>query len=294
MPRHPKVAPAVAGIGGSVYSALAHRMATFQGEVYPLHVGDTWLEPAEGCRMQDLRVEEHPGMHRYAAPQGMPALLDRIVERTRQRMGVPTERANLLITGGATGGLGAVAGALLEPGDEVLILAPAWPLMQGIVRCFHGVPVQVPFIGVAESAASAVECVRQKSTARTVALYVSTPNNPSGQVIPPAWLEALVGWATRENLWIVADEVYEDYVYEGEHAYCRQLAPERTISVLSFSKAFGLAGNGCGYVVGPAAVLRELVKVSTHSFYSAPTASQLAACRALDGRGDAWIARVKP
>lgn len=269
-------------------------MATFEGEIYPLHVGDTWLEPAEGARMQDLHVEEHPGMHRYAAPQGMPALLDRIVERSRQRTNVPTERANLLITTGATGGLGAVVGALVEPGDEVLILTPTWPLMPGIVRCFHGVPVEVPFIGVAESPASAVECVRRKSTSRTVALYVSTPNNPSGRVIPPAWLEALAAWAAQEGLWILADEVYEDYVYEGEHVYCRQLAPERTLSVHSFSKAFGMAGNRCGYVVGPAGVLREIVKVSTHSFYSAPTASQLAASRALDGRGDAWVARVKP
>jgi N-succinyldiaminopimelate aminotransferase len=224
----------------------------------------------------------------------MPELLDRIVERTRTRTAVPTERANVLITAGATGGLGAVVGALLEPGDEVLILTPTWPLITGIVRCFHGIPVEVPFLGVADSAETAVECVRRKTTSRTVALYASTPNNPSGRVIPPAWLEALVRWAARENLWILADEVYEDYVYEGEHAYCRQLAPERTLSVHSFSKAFGMAGNRCGYVAGPAEVVREIAKVSTHSFYSAPTASQLAACRALDGRGDAWVARVRP
>lgn len=294
MPRHPDVAPAVASIGGSVYSALAHRMASFAGEVYPLHVGDTWLEPAAGCRMQDLSVEEHPGMHRYAAPQGMPPLLDAIVERTRRRMGVPTERDQVLVTGGATGGLGAVLGALLEPGDEVLILAPYWPLIHGIVRCLHGVPVQVPFMGVAESPAAAVAAVRAKLTPRAVALYLSTPNNPTGRIIPAAWLEALVQWAAGERLWIVADEVYEDYVYDGTHVYCRQLAPERTLSVHSFSKAFGMAGNRCGYVVGPRAVVSELCKVSTHAFYSAPTASQLAACRALDGRGDAWIAAVKP
>jgi len=294
MPRHPQVAPALAGIGGSVYSALAARMATHQGEIYPLHVGDTWLEPATGCRMQDLRVEEHPGMHRYAEPQGMPALIDAIVERTRRRSGVPTERGNVLVTGGATGGLGAVLGALLDPGDEVLILAPYWPLIQGMVRCLHGTPVEVPFLGVADTPASAVETVRRRLTPRTVALYVSTPNNPTGRVIPAAWLEALLRWAASEDLWILADEVYEDYVYDGEHVYCRQLAPEHTLSVHSFSKAFGMAGNRCGYVVGPREVVREMCKVSTHSFYSTPTASQLAACRALDGRGDDWIARVKP
>lgn len=269
-------------------------MATHRGEIYPLHVGDTWLEPVEGCRMQDLRVEQYPGMHRYAAPQGMPELIDAIAERTRVRSGVATERENVLITAGATGGLGAIAGAILEPGDEVLLLAPYWPLINGIVRCFHGRPVEVPFIGVADSAESAVELVRGSCSDRTVALYVNTPNNPSGCVLPPAWIEALVEWARRENLWILSDEVYEDYVYAGEHVYCRSLAPERTFSAFSFSKAFGMAGNRCGYVVGPAELIGELCKVSTHAFYSTPTASQIAARRALDGHGDTWIAKVKP
>ena len=53
--------------------------------MYPLHVGDTWMEPPEGCRMEDLRVAEHPGMHRYAPVQGQPALLDAIVEHVRGR-----------------------------------------------------------------------------------------------------------------------------------------------------------------------------------------------------------------
>jgi len=294
MPRHPRVAPSVSGIGGSVYSALAHRMATFEGDVYPLHVGDTWLEPAIGCRMQDLRVDENPGMHRYASPQGTPELRDAIVERVASRMHVPTERAHVLVTTGATGGLGAAVGGLVEPGDEVLLLAPYWPLISGIVRCFHATPIDVPFINLVDSAQAAVEAVRAHCTARTVALYVSTPNNPTGKLIAAEWIEALVDWAVAQNLWILSDEVYEDYVYEGQHAYCRALAPEHTISVHSFSKAFGMAGNRCGYVVGPERVIGEFTKVSTHSFYSTPTASQLAARRALDGRGDAWIADAKP
>ncbi len=293
-PRHPDVSPSVSSIGGSVYSALAHRMAQFEGEVFPLHVGDTWLEPAVGCRMQDLTVDEHPGMHRYAAPQGMPALLDAIVSRVGSRMRVPTERGNVLVAAGATGALGAVVGGLVAPGDEVLLLAPYWPLISGIVRCFHAKPVDVPILGAVDSAQAAVDAVLARCTSRTAALYISTPNNPTGQVLPPDWVEALVDWAQRENLWILSDEVYEDYVYEGEHVYCRTLAPEHVLSVHSFSKAFGMAGNRCGYVVGPERLIGAFTKVSTHSFYSTPTASQIAAVRALDGRGDAWIADVKP
>jgi aspartate/methionine/tyrosine aminotransferase len=293
MPRHPHFSPSVQEIADSVYSGLAHRLATFQGEVFPLHVGDTWMEPPAGCRMEDLRVAEYPGMHRYAAPQGMPALLDAIVERVRQRTGVPTERDNVLIATGATGALGAVAGAIVEPGDEVLLLAPHWPLITGIVRSFGGVPVDVPFFGAVDSPETAVEAARARRTDRTIALYLNTPSNPAGTLIPRAWIMALVEWAAREDLWILADEVYEDYVYEGEHTYTRPFAPDRTFAAHSFSKAYGMAGNRCGYVVGPVAAVRELRKIGMHSFYSTPTASQIAALRVLGEAGDAWVARAR-
>jgi N-succinyldiaminopimelate aminotransferase len=293
MPRHPRFSPSVHDIAGNVYSALAHRLATYPGEVYPLHVGDTWMEPAEGCRMQDIAVEEYPGMHRYAAPQGMPALIDAIVEQARERTGVRTERDNVLVATGATGGLGAVAGAIVAPGDEVLQLAPHWPLITGIVRSFHGVPVDVPFFGAVDSPETAVEAVRAKKTGRTVALYLNTPSNPTGRTIPRSWIEALVAWARSENLWILADEVYEDYVYAGEHTRVRPLAPERTFAVHSFSKAYGMAGNRCGHVLGPAEGVAELRKIGVHSFYSTPTASQIAALRVLQGPGAEWIANAR-
>lgn len=293
MPRPPHVSPSIAARPGGVYSMLAHRLEQRAGEVYPFHVGDTWMEPPEGCRMEDFTVAEHPGMHRYAPVQGLPALLDAIVERQRAKTGLAVERRDVLVAAGATGALGAVAGAIVAPGDEVLILAPHWPLIAGIVRAIHGVAVPVPFIGVAESADSAVEVVKAKLTPRTVALYVSTPNNPSGRVIPRAWLEALAAWAEREGLWVLADEVYEDYVFEGQHTYTRPFAPARTFSAHSFSKAYGMAGNRCGYVVGPGEVMDHVRKVSTHTFYSTPTASQLAARRALEGPGDAWAAAAR-
>src|SRR6187549_228398 len=147
MPRFPRSAPHLEAIPPSVYSALAHRLEAYQGERYPLHVGDTWMEPPVGCRMEDLTVAEHPGMHRYTSVHGLPALLDAIVERERANTGLALERENVLVAAGATGGLGAVAGAILDGGDEVLILAPYWPLIEGIVRSFHGTPVAVPVLG---------------------------------------------------------------------------------------------------------------------------------------------------
>lgn len=293
MPRPPRLTPGLAEIRGSAFSSLALRLASHRGEVYPLHVGDTWTDPPPGCRMEDLRCAEHPGLHRYAPPAGMPGLIDAVVERARDRTGLREERDNVLVAAGATGALGAMAGAVLSPGDEVLVLAPYWPLIEGIVRSFRGVPIAVPFFGAATSPTSAVEIVRSFCSPRTVALYLNTPNNPTGRVLPATWLEELVSWARREDLWIVSDEVYDDYVYEGSHAYCRPLAPERTFSAYSFSKAFGMAGNRCGYLLGPADAVTEARKIATHTFYSTPTASQVAARNALEGPGDAWLREMR-
>jgi N-succinyldiaminopimelate aminotransferase len=293
MPRHPGLSPTVTAIAGSVYSKLAEKLQTHSGPVYPLHVGDTWMEPAEGCRMEDLHVAEHPGMHRYTAPQGMPSLLAAVAQRVEERSGVPTTPDNVLIAAGATGALGAAVGAMVSPGDEVLLLAPYWPLIAGIVRSFHATPVAVPYMGLVRSASEAVDLVESFRNDRTVALYLNTPNNPSGLAIPRAELVALADWAAEHDLWLIADEVYEDYQYTGEHCYTRPLQPARTFASHSFSKAYGMAGNRCGYVIGPAAAMGELRKVSTHTFYSTPTAAQIAALRALGEPGTRWIAAAR-
>jgi N-succinyldiaminopimelate aminotransferase len=111
-------------------------------------------------------------------------------------------------------------------------------------------------------------------------------------VLPRAWLEALAEWARREGVWLLSDEVYEDYVYRGEHVSIAAFAPERTLSVFSFSKAYGMAGNRTGYVVAPPDAAREALKISTHTFYHAPTSGQVAGLRALRSGAD-WIARAR-
>lgn len=290
MPRHPAFASIVAGVKGSVYSKLAHRLATHEGEIYPLHVGDTWRAPAEGCRMEDFTEAEHPGMHRYTPPQGHAGLIGAIADWTATSQGLAVDPDGILVTAGATGGLGAVAGAILNPGDEVILAAPFWPLIAGIVRTFGGTAVPAPFFGEVHDPASAVAALEAKRTARTVAVYLNTPSNPTGRIIPGDQIEAIVAWARRHDLWIIADEVYEHYSWGAPHVYTRPLAPERTFSAHSFSKAFGMAGNRCGYILGPDDAMEAARKVSTHSFYSAPTASQLSGIAALAGPGHAWAA----
>jgi aspartate/methionine/tyrosine aminotransferase len=291
MPRPPELAPAVVAMPGAVYSPLGERLRAHVGPIFPLHVGDTWLAPFEGGRMEDLVQAVHPGMNRYTAPQGLPELIDAIVEKVRGRNALACERESLFVTGGATAGLSCAVGTLAEPGDEVLILAPFWPLIRGIVQSWRGVPVEVPFYDRVSSAEEAVAAVAARLSERSVALYVSTPSNPTGRVLPGDWLEALAAFARREGLWLLADEVYEDLLYHGEHVSIGRFAPEQTLTAFSFSKSYGMAGYRVGSLVGPAAVIAEVQKLHTHSTYSAPTPSQLAALRALRD-GDGWLAET--
>jgi aspartate/methionine/tyrosine aminotransferase len=292
MPRPPRRAEAVEKIPGAVFAPADEQTGAFEPLVVPLNLGDTWLPPLTGARMEDLHEREYPDLHRYADPRGTAPLIDALVEKVRSRNGLACERESVLVTAGATGALAAAVGTLADPADEVLILSPFWPLIRGIVHTFRARPVEVPFYDRVESVAEAVAAVRARLGPRSVALYVSTPSNPTGRVIPGAWLEALAQLARRENLWLLSDEVYEDYVYRGEQVSLARFAPERTLSVFSFSKAYGMAGHRVGYLVGPPPVLAAAEKVVTHTFYAAPTGSQMAALRALEG-GDAWIEKAK-
>jgi N-succinyldiaminopimelate aminotransferase len=174
----------------------------------------------------------------------------------------------------------------------VLILAPFWPLIRGIVGAFRATPVEVPFYDRVASADDAVAAVRERAGPRCVALYLSTPSNPTGRVLPAPWLEALAEWARREGVWLLSDEVYEDYVYRGAHVSIGAFAPERTMSVFSFSKAYGTAGNRTGYLVAPEEAAAQALKISTHTVYHAPTSGQIAGLRALQG-GGAWVERAR-
>jgi aspartate/methionine/tyrosine aminotransferase len=238
--------------------------------------------------MENIRVEDHPGMHSYAPVQGRRALLDAIAARTRMTGDRPAERSEILVTAGATGGLYGVAATLCSPGDQVLVIAPFWPLIGNAIECAGGEVVPVPFFETSVDPTSAVSTLDAALTQRTVAVYWNTPHNPTGRLIPGDWLAAMANWARRNDLWIIADEVYEHYAYTAPHTYSRAFAPERTVSAYSFSKAYGMAGNRCGYLIAPSDTAGAIQRITRNSFYSVNTAAQIAAERALSGAGDTW------
>lgn len=281
MPRFPDVAPNIQAIQGGVYSSFAARIAALQGEVYPLNVGDTWMEPIPGARMEALLTDAHPGMHRYTGTRGLPSLIDAIGEKR----GIDPGR--VLVTASGTAGLKILANALLDSGDEVMILAPYWPLIAGIVRTSGGRPVEVPFLDQGAGAVRArLEAYRSE---RTVAIYLNSPNNPTNQVYSREVIKAIAAFAREHGLWIWSDEIYEDYAYRGTVHPIASFAPERTFGAYSFSKAYGLAGLRVGYLVGPTdAAVAEVHKVGLYSYYSAPTPGQLSARHVLQ-HGQSWI-----
>ncbi len=295
MPRTFDLADASKRIGASVFSPVADRIAKLRSEgveLFPLHVGDTWLEPPAGCRPSDLQLDRHPEIHKYLSDtRGLPELVDRLLERGRELHQLPVERDGILVTAGATLGLGNILCTLLDPGEEVLLLAPYWPLIRGIVHANRGIAVDVPFYDRATSPDEAVAAVEAKRGPRTAALYLSTPSNPTGRVLPREWLEALAEWARRHDLWLVSDETYDRIVYTGEHVSIGRFAPERTLSSFSFSKTYGMAGYRVAYVMGPADIIAAVHKAAVHSGYTAPTPSQHAALAALRS-GDAWLAHA--
>jgi len=284
----PRLAPETQAMPGAVYSPFADALAGHPGPIFPLHVGDTWRDPFVGARSEDIHSADHPRLHAYGDTRGLPELIECLCGKLRRRNGLVHAPEGVLVTAGATGGLAALAGATLSPGDEMLILAPFWPLIRGIAQSFRATPVEVPFYDRVASAEQAVAAVEAKIGSRSRVLYVSTPSNPTGRVLPGDWLEALAALARRHDLWIFSDEVYEDYVYRDEHVSIARFAPERTVSVFSVSKSYAMAGQRVGYLAGPESILVEARKIGTHVYYHAPIVGQRTALAAIEG-GAAWI-----
>ena len=295
MPRHPTLAPSAEGLSDRVYSALADRARGRAGPIYPLHVGDTYRDPPIGARAEDQRSADHPRLHNYAATQGEPVLLDAILRRLRVRRGVELDRECLQVMPGATAGLAIVVAALLEPGDEVVVPSPYWPLVRGIVASRGCAPVEVPFFTRLDEPGFDPEAALEAAVGpRTAAIYLNPPHNPTGRVLAAEVVAAVARIAARHDLWVLADEAYDELVYEGEAApiWTRDDLRRRTIAVHTVSKSHALAGARVGFVHGPEDAMRAIRGVQLFTSYCAPRPMQHAAARALE-EGDGWLAETR-
>ena len=295
MPRFPRSASRAEGLSDRVFGQLVQRSTARTDHVYPLHVGDTYLEPLPAARAEAQLSSARARLHNYAPVQGEPELLDAIIAKVERRSNVTLARDCVQVMSGATAGLGVVCSALLAPGDEVLLPAPFWPLIRGIIKLQGAVPVEVPlFTELDRPGFDPVAALEQAITPRTVALYLNSPHNPTGRVLPEALISALARLAQRHDLWVLTDEVYEDLWFEAPtpSIWARPDLRERTIASHSVSKAYGLAGARVGFSHGPQEIMQVIRGVQTFYSYCAPRPMQLgAACALRDG--DAWLADAR-
>lgn len=292
MPRPPQSSAATASLSDRVYGALLDEAKRRPPPVHLLNVGDTYLEPLPAARAEAQRAAEHPRLHNYAAVQGEPVLLDAIIARTERVHGVTLDRQCVQVMPGATGGFSVVATALLEPGDQVVVLSPFWPLIRGIVASRSATAVELPFYTRLGDAGFDPEAALEAViTPRTVAVYVNTPNNPTGRALDAGVIGAIARVVARHNLWLWCDEAYEELWYGSarpEAIWKRSDLRERAVACHTLSKSHALAGARVGYTHGPASIMPAIRGAQTFLTYCAPRPMQLGAARALT-EGDAWV-----
>lgn len=296
MPRFPSSAASAQGLSDRVFGQLVRKSGSQNTRLYPLHVGDTYLEPLPAARAEAQRTEARARLHNYSPVQGEPELLKAIVDKVQRRSGVTLDPECVQVMSGATAGLGVVCTALLEPGDEVLLPAPFWPLVRGIIRSRGAKAVEVPlFTRLSEPGFDVVAELERAITPRTVAIYLNTPHNPTGATLSPQVLEGIAQLAARHDLWVLSDEVYEDVWFSErapESIFARKDFAARTVASHSVSKAYGLAGARIGYTHGPREVMDVIRGVQTFYSYCAPRPMQFGAARALS-EGEDWLANMR-
>jgi N-succinyldiaminopimelate aminotransferase len=296
MARFPALSTTTDNLSHGVFSELVKRAAARAGGVHPLHVGDTYLDPIEGARAEAQLTAEHPRLHNYAPVQGEPVLLDAVVERLELRVGRAVDRRQIQIMSGATSGLSIACNTVLDPGDEVLLPAPFWPLIRGIIESRGARPVQIPFYDrVSEGGFDAERALEAAVTDRTTAIYVNTPNNPTGCILPPDTVDAIAAVARRHRLWVLCDEAYEEIWFGPERpapVWDREDLRDRAIASHTLSKSYGLAGARVGFTHGPATAMERIRGLQTFQTYCAARPLQLGAARALR-EGDAWLERAR-
>ena len=275
-----------------VYSALEQRARAKNREIYPLHIGDTYRDPVMAARAERQLSSEHPGLHRYAPVRGEPALIEAFLRYVETRHGESLDPDRVQVMAGSTAGLSIVCQVLLDPGDEVLLPSPFWPLSRGIIDSKGATAVQVPFFTRLDEPGFDPEVALEKAvTERTVALYVNTPHNPTGRVLSDATVEAMLRVAKRHDLWVFCDEAYEEIYFDGAPPtaiWRRPEVRERAIAFHTLSKTYGFAGARIGFTHGPSSVMTAVAGMQTFHTYCAPRPMQFGAIGAL-AEGAKWV-----
>ena len=214
-------------------------------------------------------------VHQYAPMTGLPSLLEGIaqmVHRVYNREINPS--TEILVTSGATQGIFTTLQALVHPGDEVVILDPAYDCYSPAVHLAGGKAIHIP---MREDFTIDWRELRQTVNQKTRILIINNPHNPSGKMMDQEDFDALVQVMTdHPNLMLCSDEVYEFITFEKKHfsAHHHEILRNRSIIVSSFGKTFHLTGWKVGYLIAPEPILKEIKKVHQYLVFSVNSVAQ--------------------
>lgn len=278
----------------SVFAELMPRILALGERCIPLHIGDTYRLPPkaarEALREAALECADSTRYFQYTHPFGRPQLLEALVAKLETDNGIQVTADCLQVTCGATQALAAVAQTHLDPGDEVIVCCPYWPLIRGIIETVGSVVVNASW---KEAVADPQSCLGPLVSGRTKAIYLANPNNPDGSILNGEEARRLHRFAMDKGIMIWSDEAYEHIVFDGREKVSLQTLDKDAehpcvVSVFTFSKSFGMAGLRIGYVAGPKAFMTSLRRVCNHQIYNLSDLIQGAALAALTMPGRAY------
>lgn len=220
------------------------------------------------------------GRTHYAPNAGLPALREVIAKQVTKESGIQYETNNVAVTVGATEAVYLSFMACINPGDEVIILAPYWVQYENIVKLLGGKPVIVDTFK--EDFEPDIKAIQTAINERTKAIVFNSPNNPSGYIYKDSFLKELAERSIANHLLIFDDEAYRSLVYDGEYPsiakYCKK---EDIVIINSFSKQFAMTGWRVGYVVAEEGFINAVVKFQQNIAVCVSTPNQYAAIEAI-------------
>lgn len=218
-----------------------------------------------------------------------------VAEKYRRENGMDVDAGrNVVITCGAMEALTATFLTLLEPGDEVLVPAPYFSAYADELAISSAVLVPVP-TKMEDGFKLHVEDLKAARTAKTKALLLNSPNNPSGAVLTRENLEEIAAFAIENDIWVISDECYEKFLYDGEHVSIASLPgmAERTVTVSAASKTWSMTGWRIGWIVAPEAMCPYVNKCHQNLVTCANSFAQAGVAEAFAHAGDDVAAMVK-
>ncbi|GIV15702.1 MAG: aminotransferase [Armatimonadota bacterium] len=229
------------------------------------------------------------GFTKYTPTAGIEPLRKAICEKLWRDNGLKYEPNQIIVTCGGKHALYNTFQVICDPGDEVIIPAPYWVSYPEMVKLADGVPV---FVYADESTGfvPTIDAIREKITARTRAIVVNSPCNPTGAVFPRQTLKEIAALALKHDLYIISDEIYEKMVYDGhEHFSIASLGEEvkkRTIVVNGMSKAYSMTGWRIGYAAAERDLVAAMTRIQDQSTSNPTSIAQRAALAALQAPDD--------